>query len=118
MLQLDGVLILELHEAGFEIGVESNGTLAAPDGIDWLCISPKGSAPVVQSSGNELKLVYPQLEAEAQPANFIDMKFDQFFLQPLDDPDVEANTRLAIEYCLSHPQWKLSVQTHKILGID
>ena len=118
LLQLDSVLIHELHEAGFEIGVESNGTLTAPDGLDWLCISPKGSAPVVQSSGNELKLVYPQLEAEAQPANFIDMKFDQFFLQPLDDPDVEANTRLAIEYCLSHPQWKLSVQTHKILGID
>ena len=118
LLQLDSVLLDELHEVGFEIGVESNGTLAAPDGIDWLCISPKGSAPVVQSSGNELKLVYPQLEAEAQPANFIDMEFDQFFLQPLDGSDVEANTRLAIEYCLSHPQWKLSVQTHKILGID
>jgi 7-carboxy-7-deazaguanine synthase (Cx14CxxC type) len=118
LLQLDRSLINELHKAGFEIGVESNGTLAAPDGIDWLCISPKGAAPVVQSSGNELKLVYPQQETEAQPANFIDMAFDQFFLQPLDGPDTKANTRRAIEYCLSHPQWKLSVQTHKVLGID
>jgi 7-carboxy-7-deazaguanine synthase len=118
LLQLDSLLIDELHNAGFEIGVESNGTLAAPAGIDWLCISPKGSAALVQSSGDELKLVYPQLEAEAQPANFIDLEFDQFFLQPLDGPDTAANTRLAIEYCLSHPQWKLSVQTHKVLGID
>lgn len=118
LLQLDGLLIDELHKAGFEIGVESNGTLAAPDGIDWLCVSPKGAAPVVQSSGNELKLVYPQQEAEAQPANFIDMEFEQFFLQPLDGPDTKANTRRAIEYCLSHPRWKLSVQTHKVLGID
>lgn len=118
LLQLDSVLIDELHKAGFEIGVESNGTLAAPDGIDWLCISPKGSAPVAQSSGNELKLVYPQQEAEAQPANFIGLEFEQFYLQPLDGPDVQANTRLAIEYCLSHPRWKLSVQTHKVLGID
>lgn len=118
LLQLDSLLVDELHEAGFEIGVESNGTLAAPDGIDWLCISPKGAAPVVQVSGNELKLVYPQLETQAQPENFVEMKFDQFFLQPLDGPDIEANTRLAIEYCLSHPRWRLSVQTHKVLGID
>jgi 7-carboxy-7-deazaguanine synthase (Cx14CxxC type) len=118
LLQLDDALIDELRSAGFEIGVESNGTLAAPDGIDWPCISPKGAAPVVQSSGNELKLVYPQREAEAQPANFVDMKFDEFYLQPLDGPDIEANTRQAIDYCLAHPQWKLSVQTHKLLGID
>jgi len=118
LLQLDATLIDELHGAGFEIGVESNGTLAAPEGIDWLCISPKGSAPVAQSSGDELKLVYPQLEPEAQPANFIDMEFDEFYLQPLDGPDIEENTRLAIEYCLTHPRWKLSVQTHKVLGID
>ncbi len=118
LLQLDRALIDELHAGGFEIGVESNGTLAAPDGIDWLCISPKGSARVVQSSGNELKLVYPQLETEAQPENFTDLAFDQFYLQPLDGPDIEANTRQAIEYCLAHPQWKLSVQTHKVLGID
>ena len=118
LLQLDNSLIDALHKAGFEIGVESNGTLAAPDGIDWLCISPKGAAPVVQSSGNELKLVYPQQETAAQPENFIDMAFDQFFLQPLDGPDTKANTRRAIDYCLSHPRWKLSVQTHKVLGID
>jgi len=118
LLQLDKALIDALHEAGFEIGVESNGTLTAPDGIDWLCISPKGAAPVVQSSGDELKLVFPQQEDEAQPANFIDLEFEQFFLQPLDGPDVQANTRRAIEYCLTHPRWKLSVQTHKVLGID
>jgi 7-carboxy-7-deazaguanine synthase (Cx14CxxC type) len=118
LLQLDSALIDELHSAGFEIGVESNGTLTAPDGIDWLCISPKGSAPLVQSTGNELKLVYPQSEAEAQPEKFIDLQFDRFYLQPLDGPDVGTNTRLAIDYCLSHPQWKLSMQTHKVLGID
>jgi 7-carboxy-7-deazaguanine synthase len=118
LLQLDSALIDAFHKASFEIGVESNGTLVAPDGIDWLCISPKGAAPVVQSSGNELKLVYPQQEAEAQPANFVEMTFGQFFLQPLDGPDVEANTRKAIEYCLAHPRWNLSVQTHKVLGID
>jgi len=118
LLQLDSTLIDSFHKAGFEIGVESNGTLVAPDGIDWLCISPKGAAPVVQSSGNELKLVYPQLEAEAQPANFVEMEFSQFFLQPLDGPSIEANTRSAIEYCLAHPRWNLSVQTHKAVGID
>lgn len=117
LLQLDSVLIDALHGAGFEVGVESNGTLEAPDGIDWLCISPKGSAPVVQTSGNELKLVYPQLEVEARPANFVTMSFDRFFLQPLDGPDTDTNTRLAIEYCLEHPQWRLSLQTHKLIGI-
>ena len=118
LLQLDSALLEELHRAGFEVGVESNGTLPAPDGIDWLCISPKGKAPVVQTTGNELKLVYPQTEAEADPARFVGMAFEQFFLQPLDGPDTAANTRLAIEYCLSNPLWKLSVQTHKVLGID
>jgi len=118
LLQLDTALIDHLHSAGFEIGVESNGTLVAPDGIDWLCISPKGTAPVVQTSGDELKLVFPQSEAEAHPTNFLELGFEHFFLQPLDGPDTAANTRLAIEYCLSHPQWKLSVQTHKVLGID
>lgn len=118
LLQLDSALIDELHAAGFEVGVESNGTLVAPGGIDWLCISPKGSAPVAQSSGNELKLVFPQLEAEARPENFVDMEFDEFYLQPLDGPDIESNTRQAVAYCLAHPQWKLSVQTHKVLGID
>ena len=118
LLQVDDDLISALHAAGFEIGVESNGTLAAPDGIDWLCVSPKGSAPVVQTFGQELKLVYPQSEPEAQPENFVGMDFQYFYLQPLDSPDVEQNTRDAVEYCLRHPRWKLSIQTHKVLGID
>ena len=118
LLQLDDELLVALHAAGFEIGVESNGTLAAPDGIDWLCISPKGSAGVVQTSGQELKLVYPQSEAEARPENFVGLDFDHFYLQPLDSPEVEQNTRSAVQYCLVHPRWKLSLQTHKVLGID
>ena len=118
LLQLDAALIDALHGRGFEIGVESNGTLAAPLGIDWLCISPKGNAPLVQDSGNELKLVYPQVEEQAQPERFKHLAFDEFFLQPLDDADRRANTQRAVEYCLAHPQWQLSLQTHKILGID
>lgn len=118
LLQLDRAAIDALHAAGFEIGVESNGTLAAPRGIDWLCISPKGNAPVVQRTGQELKLVYPQVEADAQPRMFTEMDFEYFFLQPLDSPELQTNTRSAIDYCLRHPQWKLSLQTHKILGID
>ena len=118
LLQVDDDLLIALHAAGFEIGVESNGTLAAPDGIDWLCVSPKGSAPVVQMSGQELKLVYPQAEPEAQPEKFVGLDFDNFFLQPLDSPDIEQNTRRAVEYCLAHPRWKLSIQSHKVLGID
>ncbi len=118
LLQLDANAIEALHAAGFEVGVESNGTIAAPDGIDWLCVSPKANAKVVQTIGNELKLVYPQGEAEAQPENFEDLEFDHFFLQPLYSPELEANTQQAIDYCLSHPKWKLSVQTHKLIGID
>lgn len=118
LLQLDRAAIDALHNAGFEIGVESNGTLVAPDGIDWLCISPKGRAPVVQTSGDELKLVYPQTEPEAQPGLFGHMGFTHFFLQPLDSPERKSNTRSAIDYCLLHPQWRLSLQTHKLLGID
>jgi len=118
LLQVDDNLLSALHAAEFEIGVESNGTLAAPDGIDWLCVSPKGSAPVVQMSGQELKLVYPQTEPEAQPENFVGMDFENFYLQPLDNTDIEQNTRRAMEYCLAHPLWKLSIQTHKVLGID
>ncbi|MDH3547069.1 MAG: 7-carboxy-7-deazaguanine synthase [Gammaproteobacteria bacterium] len=117
LLQLDSAAIDALHAVGFEIGVESNGTIEAPDGIDWLCISPKGRAPVKQRIGNELKLVFPQQEAEAQPEQFANLLFDQFFLQPLDDAELERNTRAAIDYCLSHPQWQLSLQAHKILGI-
>ncbi|MDH3532619.1 MAG: 7-carboxy-7-deazaguanine synthase [Gammaproteobacteria bacterium] len=117
LLQLDTAAIDALHAAGFEIGVESNGTIDAPDGIDWLCISPKGSAPVRQRCGNELKLVYPQPEAEAQPEQFAELPFEQFYLQPLDDAALAANTRAALQYCLRHPRWQLSLQTHKILGI-
>jgi 7-carboxy-7-deazaguanine synthase (Cx14CxxC type) len=117
LLQLDAELIDALHAGGFEIGVETNGTLPAPPGIDWLCVSPKGAAPLVQTSGNELKLVYPQAESEAQPENFEHLRFEYFFLQPLDDPALEKNTRRAVKYCLEHPHWRLSVQTHKVLGI-
>jgi len=118
LLQLDDALIGALHATGFEIGVESNGTIRAPAGIDWLCISPKGGAPVVQQSGDELKLVYPQEEPEAQPDTFASLPFERFFLQPLDNDDRDANTRAALQYCLQHPQWQLSLQTHKLLGID
>lgn len=118
LLQLDDAAIGALHAAGFEIGVESNGTLPAPPGIDWLCISPKGRAEVVQVTGNELKLVYPQVEPEAHPERYSTLQFEHFFLQPLDSPEREAHTQQAISYCLEHPQWKLSMQTHKYLGID
>ncbi len=117
LLQLDEPLIAALHEAGFEIGVETNGTIAAPGGIDWLCVSPKGAARLVQTFGDELKLVYPQEEAAAQPGKFEHLAFSHFFLQPLDDASQPENTRRVIDYCLAHPRWKLSVQTHKVLGI-
>ncbi len=117
LLQLDEAAISALHDAGFEVGVESNGTIPAPEGIDWLCISPKGLATVVQRSGDELKLVYPQEEPEAQPECFEDLGFEHFFLQPLHDDDIEANTQASIQYCLAHPRWRLSLQTHKIIGV-
>lgn len=115
LLQLDEPLIAALHGRGFEIAIESNGTLAAPDGIDWVCISPKADAPVVQVRGQELKLVYPQ--AKAMPERFERLDFERFWLQPMDGPDQAANTAAAIEYCLTHPQWRLSVQTHKYIGV-
>jgi len=117
LLQLDKPAIDALHMAGFEVGVETNGTIPAPDGIDWICVSPKASAPVLQLSGNELKLVYPQRESDAQPEAFAGASFEHHFLQPLDNEDKEKNTLAAIEYCLSHPVWKLSLQTHKLIGI-
>lgn len=117
LLQLDTDAIDSLHSAGFEVGVESNGTIAAPANIDWLCISPKGRAELVQRSGDELKLVYPQIENEAQPVNFAGLDFRHHYLQPLDDEEIAANTRSAIDYCLQNPGWKLSLQTHKIIGI-
>ena len=118
LLQLDEHAITALHERGFEVGVESNGTLPAPAGIDWLCISPKGNAPLAQTTGDELKLVYPQAEDAAQPEHFEQLAFEQFFLQPLDDEHRDSNTEQAIAYCLAHPRWQLSLQTHKIIGID
>jgi 7-carboxy-7-deazaguanine synthase (Cx14CxxC type) len=118
LLQLDTAAIDALHDAGFAVGVETNGTVVAPAGVDWLCVSPKGRATVEQRHGDELKLVYPQLEEEAQPALFDELPFDHFFLQPLHDENINANTQAAIEYCLAHPRWRLSLQTHKIIGID
>ena len=117
LLQLDAELIAAFKAQRFEIGVETNGTIAAPDGIDWLCVSPKGNADLLQRHGDELKLVYPQVEAAAQPQCFEKLSFRYFYLQPMDSPDLEHNTRAAIGYCLEHPQWQLSVQTHKLLGI-
>jgi 7-carboxy-7-deazaguanine synthase (Cx14CxxC type) len=117
LLQLDEAVIDALHDAGFEIGVETNGTLPAPNGLDWICVSPKAAASVVQTAGDELKLVYPQAEAEAQPEHFAEMDFSHFFLQPKDCEDRDANVQAAIRYCLEHPHWKLSLQTHKIIGI-
>jgi 7-carboxy-7-deazaguanine synthase (Cx14CxxC type) len=115
LLQLDAQAIAALHARGFMIAVESNGTLKAPDGIDWVCVSPKADAPVVQTRGQELKLVYPQ--DKALPERFAALDFERFYLQPMDGPDRERNTQLAVAYCLSHPQWRLSVQTHKYLGL-
>ncbi len=115
LMQLDTPLIDALHARGFEIAIESNGTLTAPDGIDWICISPKAAAPMVQTSGQELKLVFPQ--PLAMPARFEHLDFERFWLQPMDGPDQVANTAAAIEYCLTHPQWRLSVQTHKYIGV-
>ena len=115
LLQLDPDLIGAVHERGFEIGIETNGTLAVPDGVDWVCVSPKAGAGLVVRRGHELKLVYPQ--AGAEPENFADLDFERFSLQPMDGPDVIENTARAVDYCLRHPQWRLSLQTHKTLGI-
>lgn len=120
LLQLDETAISALHARGFTVAVETNGTQNAPMGIDHLCVSPKADAPLVLKGGNELKLVYPQQQADAQPEQFASLAFDAFFLQPLDGPtaaDTRANTAAALAYCLAHPQWRLSIQTHKILGI-
>ena len=116
LLQLDASLIEALHERGFEVAVETNGTIEAPKGIDWICMSPKASAEIAQREGQELKLVYPQ--PLAMPERFESLVFDHFFLQPMDGPRREENTRLAIQYCLDHPRWRLSSQTHKFIGID
>ena len=115
LLQLDEALVAALHEAGFSIALETNGTLAAPAGVDWICVSPKADAPLAQTAGQELKLVYPQIGVD--PARFEGLAFERFALQPMDGPDREAATRAAIAYCLEHPRWRLSLQTHKYLGI-
>jgi 7-carboxy-7-deazaguanine synthase (Cx14CxxC type) len=115
LLQLDSALIGALHGQGFELAIESNGTIPAPREIDWICVSPKAEAELVQRSGDELKLVYPQ--ADAPPERFAALDFKHFFLQPMDSPAREANTRAAAEYCLAHPHWRLSLQTHKLIGL-
>lgn len=115
LLQLDAALIAALHARGFTIAVETNGTIAAPEGLDWICVSPKAHAPVVQRAGQELKLVFPQPNVD--PAAFEGWAFERFLLQPMDGPERAANTQAAIAYCLAHPKWRLSVQTHKYLGI-
>lgn len=115
LLQIDEPLIAALHAKGFEVAVESNGTIAAPASLDWICISPKSTAELNQVSGDELKLVYPQ--RDAPPEKFASLHFRHFFLQPLDDAQREANTAACIAYCLAHPQWRLSLQTHKMTGI-
>jgi 7-carboxy-7-deazaguanine synthase len=115
LLQLDDPAVAALHGAGFEIAVETNGTQPAPAGLDWICVSPKSTAALVLTSGNELKLVYPQ--PDAPPERFESLAFDHFYLQPMDGPLVDENTRRAVAYCLAHPRWRLSVQTHKALGI-
>jgi 7-carboxy-7-deazaguanine synthase len=115
LLQLDESLIAALHRRGFSLALETNGTIAAPPGVDWICVSPKADAPVVQTRGQELKLVYPQNGVD--PARFEGLAFERFALQPMDGPALAQNTQAAIAYCLAHPRWRLSVQTHKYLGI-
>jgi 7-carboxy-7-deazaguanine synthase len=115
MLQLDAALVDALHARGFSIGVETNGTIAPPDGLDWICVSPKAGADLIVRKGHELKLVYPQ--AQAAPEDFAALAFERFSLQPMDGADVIENTARAVDYCLKHPQWRLSLQTHKTLGI-
>jgi 7-carboxy-7-deazaguanine synthase len=115
LLQLDSALVHALHRVGFVIAVETNGTRLPPDGIDWLCVSPKEHANLVVRTGQELKLVYPQ--PGVKPEDFLHLDFQHFFLQPMDGPDVNANTQSAVEYCLANPEWRLSLQLHKIVGI-
>lgn len=115
MLQVDETLIQAIHAYNFEIGIETNGTIPVPKSIDWICVSPKANAEILQQHGHELKLVFPQ--DSAMPSKFEALAFDYFFLQPMDGPQVVENTSAAIEYCLRHPRWRLSLQTHKLSGI-
>ena len=118
LLQLDAELIAAFHAKSIEVAVETNGTVLPPEGIDWLCVSPKAAAELIITTGDELKLVYPQTEPEAQPEHFAHLNFSRFFLQPMDGPDVEENTKRTLAYCLEHPMWSMSIQVHKILGIE
>jgi len=115
LLQVDAELVAALHTRGFAVGIETNGTLEPPDGIDWICVSPKAGVELKLRHGHELKLVYPQDGAE--PEQFEGLAFQRFSLQPMDGPEAAANTARAIDYCLHHPQWRLSLQTHKMIGI-
>lgn len=115
LLQLDTAAVDALHRKGFKVAVETNGTRAAPAGLDWICVSPKANAPLALRSGDELKLVYPQ--PEAPPERFEGLAFNHFLLQPMDGPHLAENTGAAIAYCLAHPRWRLSLQTHKLIGI-
>jgi 7-carboxy-7-deazaguanine synthase len=115
LLQLDPDLLREIKARGFEIAIETNGTIAAPAGIDWICVSPKAGSQLVQTSGQELKLVYPQ--PQAKPGAFEHLSFQHFFLQPMDGPDRDRNTQLAVSYCLENPRWRVSLQSHKLMGI-
>jgi 7-carboxy-7-deazaguanine synthase (Cx14CxxC type) len=115
LLQLDQALVDALHAAGFEVAVETNGTQAAPEGLDWICVSPKADAELVLTRGSELKLVFPQ--AAAMPERFAQLDFSHFFLQPMDGLLGKQNTQATVAYCLAHPQWRLSIQTHKVVGI-
>ncbi|MEL7545885.1 MAG: 7-carboxy-7-deazaguanine synthase [Pseudomonadota bacterium] len=117
LLQLDPPAIAAFHAAGFEVAVETNGTLPAPSELDWICVSPKANADLVQMQGDELKLVYPQDEAEAQPSKFEQLQFKHFFLQPKDDTATAENIAAAAAYCMKHPKWRLSLQTHKLIGL-
>ena len=116
LLQLDAAAVEAFQEAGFEVAVETNGTREPPAGLDWVCVSPKEGAELKLRTGHELKLVYPQ--RSALPEAFEDLEFEHFFLQPMDGSDVKENTAAAVQYCLDHPQWRLSLQTHKYIGID
>lgn len=116
LLQLDDALVQALHVQGFEIAVETNGTQVPPEGLDWICVSPKAGAPLVLTRGTELKLVFPQ--PGAMPEQFTGLDFQHFFLQPMDGPLQRRHTAQAVAYCLAHPRWRLSVQTHKVIGID
>ena len=115
LLQVDDDLIQQLHNLGFEVAVETNGTIKVPAGIDWICVSPKSNSKILQVFGNELKLVYPQCDAD--PKLYEDMSFDYLYLQPMDGKDQESNIQLTIEYCMNNPRWCFSLQTHKLIGI-